>query len=502
MSSQDLWHPVASKRIYADRTRGSRYGKKPRFIPDETLDKPARYRRHINGLDPHATSSGWLILRHPIATWMTCAAIVIYALVLYASYITVGHGLIGEIAQATKEANGIEVVLTWDRIHEAALTCAGYAAMTMIVLGLVLVCLDRIRPLPWTMKILSLGWGASIAIFISLHVNTWAGELMKVEGSVDPSQGSRTAIFSAPFVEEAAKATILFLLACCIRRRIVSINQSVILAALSGIGFAFSENVVYYLRTFLYAATTYDANAQEDLSAVVALRGIATCFGHPLFTSLTAIGIAIALRNRSTIVRILAPLGGYFAAVSGHMIFNGFASTGVDSVYLMIGGWIAVGILVGFLIYQRITHMRIIRARLDDFVQAGWLEQRDPVVFSRYFGRWKMVAASLLRGWRSLRSTMGLQRAMTELAYVRDSELNGCLDEVAIERQRELIDRIRQLRLDAIDDVRGYRMIPPIWFSWMGRQRKRLAQWIMRRPTGNDNFSESGKSHRSLATMS
>ena len=44
-----------------------------------------------------------------------------------------------------------------------------------------------------------------------------------------------------------------------------------------------------------------------------------TFFGHPLFTAMTGIGLAVALRSKSKIVRIVAPLAGFCAAAFLHM---------------------------------------------------------------------------------------------------------------------------------------------------------------------------------------
>ena len=45
----------------------------------------------------------------------------------------------------------------------------------------------------------------------------------------------------APFVEEAAKATVLFLIAILARYRLTSQVSLIALAGLSGVGFAFTE---------------------------------------------------------------------------------------------------------------------------------------------------------------------------------------------------------------------------------------------------------------------
>ena len=312
-------------------------------------DRPAQYRRRQNGLAQQVDPSlKWhqRLLRNPY-TWIVLAMTLVYAGLLFTVYRTVGDGLIEEVGAVTKEATGNPTVLVWGQINEAYLKVIPFAAATLGCYVLLLVFLDRLRPTTWSMKWLALGWGACAAVFISLHVNTWAGELMRAEGPVDPSQGARAAIFSAPFVEEAAKATILFFIAIAMRRRIVGVHQALTLAALSAAGFAFSENVVYYIRTYLYAVTIYGTDAEAELHQLFVLRGVVLSFGHLLFTSLTALGMIAALTNRSKIVRVLAPVAGYLAAAFGHMLFNGFASLSSSTLVLIIGGWIGVPVTAG-----------------------------------------------------------------------------------------------------------------------------------------------------------
>ncbi|MDR1431816.1 MAG: hypothetical protein LBI99_06825, partial [Propionibacteriaceae bacterium] len=66
---------------------------------------------------------------------------------------------------------------------------------------------------------------------------------------------------------------------------------------------------------------------------------------------------------------------------------------------------------------------------------------------------------------------IGLQRTMTELAYLRDAEASGIIDQSANVRAEELLLRIRRLRPTAISDPRGMRV------SWPKlRLRKRISK--------------------------
>ena len=195
---------------------------------------------------------------------------------------------------------------------EAIPIAAKYAAITAIPLSLVFLWADRFRPQRFWVWLMTFGWGACVATYISAEVNTWAAQYLSIAGDGDPATGPRAAIYVAPFVEEAAKATVLFWLAMLMRYQWVSRLSGIVLAGLSGAAFAFTENILYYGRVYRYAARTFgQVPPLEALQDLFFLRGVMTFFGHPLFTAMTGIGLAVALRSKSKIVRVVAPLAGY-----------------------------------------------------------------------------------------------------------------------------------------------------------------------------------------------
>ncbi|MGI5951881.1 MAG: PrsW family intramembrane metalloprotease [Brooklawnia sp.] len=459
-------------------------------------DRPAQYRRMRNGLpvkrDPGRRRLA-RIVRNPYV-WATVALTISYFVALFVLYRDIGSRLIAEIPQVTEELYGFPTEISWEQINEAFLLTGRYALWTVLVYVVLFILIDRLRPTTWTMKWLAFGWGACAAVFLSYHVNSWAGELMRTEGPVDASQGARAAIFSAPFVEEAAKATILFALLILLRRRIVAVHQIFTLAGLSAVGFAFTENIIYYLRTYIYAVTIYGTDANAELTSIAQMRGIMLSFGHPLFTALIALGMIVALTNRSKLVRVLAPVAGFLAAAFGHMLFNGLASIMEGAAMILaIAGWVAVLAMTVFLIFRYVTQVRTIRARLTELVQMGWIAESDPHQMSRIFGRWRMAATALLRGPRVFGATLRLQRNLTELAYLREAELRGTVDAMAIERARDLVVDTAQARVWAIDHTAGVPFIPPEWGqnlrAWRQRLRdrraaKRAARPVWAPPTG------------------
>lgn len=484
----NTWRPPVGPAAVRATGRGAadRVTKAPEGLGQAGLDRASRYRRRRNGLAARVGVRGGLIDRYPHYVWAAIVAVMVYALALFSVYRTIGSGVIHEVASVTKDAYGQPTILTWAQVNEAYGVVIRPAALTLLAYCVVFVLIDRLRPTTWTMKLLALGWGACIAVFGSLYVNTWAGGLMRAQGPVDPAQGARAAVFSAPFVEEAAKATILFFLAILLRRRMVGVHQVITLAGLSAVGFAFTENVVYYLRAFLYASTIYQADPNRELANLVALRGGILSFGHPLFTAMTALGVTVAIVNRSKLVRFLAPVAGYLAAAFGHMMFNGLSSVSQSVGPLLIGGWAVVAMILVYLGFRYVHQTRNIEARLSEFVQVGWLAPTDPRVFASLFGRWRLALAAFMRGPRVLSHTLRLQRDLTELAYVRDAETRGTIDAMAVERERELVIDIDAARVWALDNNKGIRIVPPEWGQrWAAfRERRRQARAAKRQGDG------------------
>ncbi|WP_147454048.1 PrsW family intramembrane metalloprotease [Tessaracoccus antarcticus] len=410
--------------------------------------------RWLSGLPPTARRRPWWqrMLHSPLF-WLTVVLVPFYAYCLLNQY---------QMLHPDREFADGTVALGLN--NEALRQSAFWAMWTALAYVVLFVWLDRFRaqrPLVWLLTFL---WGACAATWISIHVNTWAAEAMNTT-SANADMGTRAAIFIAPFVEEASKATVLFLLVVLFRARIVSRLSIVTLAGLSAIGFAFVENIIYYARVFVYANNTIEVtDPQAEVLSLVMLRGVYTSFGHPVFTMMTALGLAIALGTRSKIVRVAAPLGGFVLACGGHMLFNGVASSG-DSASLRPQWFMALGLvatLILMLVFTVVAQTQLIRRRLGDYRRVGWLTDRDPVVFSSPFKRMKLQVASLLRGpRRTWLPTTRFMRRISELAYLREGMTRGTIGVGGDDRAREILLELEELRPAALTDTRGLTLFPP-----------------------------------------
>jgi RsiW-degrading membrane proteinase PrsW (M82 family) len=347
---------------------------------------------------------------------------------------------------------------------EAVPIAAKYAAITAIPLSLIFLWADRFRPQRFWVWLMTFGWGACVATYISAEVNTWAAGHLSIIGDGDPATGARAAIFVAPFVEEAAKGTVLFWLAILMRYQWVSRLSGIVLAGLSGAAFAFTENILYYGRVYRYAARTFgEVPPLEALQDLFLVRGLMTFFGHPLFTAMTGIGLAVALRSKSKIVRVVAPLAGFCGAAFLHMAFNTAATlvSGTSLLFIYLG--VALPLVLGMIIFvvrQLRREGRLIRDRLTDYVRLGWLAPSDPPALSRLRTRTRAVWHAIFLGPDAFLATIRLQRAVTELAYLRDAMTRGLVDQTGLLREKALLAKIRAVRGQAIIQPEGRAAYP------------------------------------------
>ena len=400
--------------------------KRRKLVDPVVASRKARRRNNIPAEPNAAEPIPKRILRSPLV-WLTVVMLLVYATMLVLLYQQVVPDQ--EVPGGTIPGLGTEAVPI----------AIKYAAITAIPLSLLFLWADRYRPQRFWVWLMTFGWGACVATYFSAQVNTWAASQLSIIGDGDPATGARAAIFVAPWVEEFAKGTVLFWLAILMRYQWVSRVSGIVLAGLSGAAFAFVENILYYGRAYRYASRTFgEVPPLEALQSLFMLRGVMTFFGHPLFTAMTGIGLAVALRSKSKIVRVVAPLAGYTAAAFLHMAFNASASllqgTGLLLIYLFVAIPLVIGVVV-FTVRQVLHEGRLIRSRLVDYVRLGWLPDSDPAALARLRTRGRALWQAIFLGPEVLLATARFQRSATELAYLRDAMARGLVDSAGLERE-------------------------------------------------------------------
>ena len=259
---------------------------------------------------------------------------------------------------------------------------AGLAFPGAVVYLIVPRLLDRYDPEPWYALVLALLWGGVAACGMSALVNSLVGEVLNQ--AMGQGVGNfASLVISAPIMEEATKGILVLGYLYFLRREFDGVVDGIIYATFVAIGFAAVENVIYYARAGL------EPNAEESLRAIFFLRGGLTPWAHPLFTSMTGIGVGLARESTKPVVRFISPVLGYMAAVTLHAIWNGVTTlpSGGIIACLMLPLWMIF--VAAFLAIVAVLARRrgsIIRAHLIDEVALGHLSQEELDIVASAFG--------------------------------------------------------------------------------------------------------------------
>ncbi|MFO0662101.1 MAG: PrsW family intramembrane metalloprotease [Polyangiaceae bacterium] len=199
-------------------------------------------------------------------------------------------------------------------------------------------------------------------------------------------------MISAPFVEEAFKGIALVGLLVFFRREFDGLVDGVVYATFVALGFAAFENVVYYARGTL-------SGGGGGLIGTFFIRGILSPWCHPVFTSMTGLGVGLARETNKTWVKVVAPVFGYFCAVGLHMTWNGvptiFGGTkngGAVFIAMYLLFWLPF-LLIFFVVVIFLVRRegKIIRKYLEDEVLIGNMSRDEVELVCSPFGRMKAL---------------------------------------------------------------------------------------------------------------
>jgi protease PrsW len=313
-----------------------------------------------------------------------------------------------------------------------ALLTSLLAAVSFPVLILICFWLDRYEPEPARYRLAAIGWGGVVAVGMSLVVERL---LFAVPGTSDFVD---TAI-TAPIVEEVGKG--LFLLAIVIFRRsqVHGVLDGIIYGALVGIGFAFVEDVGYYLSSLRDGA----------LPTTFFLRGIIGPFAHPLFTSATGLGVGVALTTRSRSVRVIAPILGLLAAVLMHGTWNGSTFWGGRGFFIAYGAIILPLLLVmlAVAIWARSREGKMLTSGLMQAAQLGWIRPEEIRWVARISDRMSARAYARRRGGRvAAQALRAWQQTMIEVAFLHLRAVAGTAPADLNLRMGELLQHAAEIR--------------------------------------------------------
>lgn len=361
-----------------------------------------------------------------------------------------------------------------------------YSVVSTLGLILLIRLADPFEREPLGVVALMTLWGGTAAVGIGLAGNHAIATLLPAR--TDEVFG---AALTAPLVEEFGKGLALvmaFAVSRAAARRFGTIGldgvtDGIVYGAAVGIGFAFTENIFYFMQSL--AGRGGLREAMDVFTARAGFLGLGAV-GHAMYTATFGAGLGLATWSWRRRHKIGLPAAGFFVAVLMHACYNGLAQLVLSLRYgfstvavyytclaqpgcvlsgpekevggaapgaLRIADAVDKAFLIAFVVgvvlwirYQR----RVIREELTETAEAGLIPLKEAEILTTYGRRTRWYLHVLRRGkvehWRILRSMHAL---MIDLALTKH-RLRRTGPEGRWQRVDDLWRRIRALRRAAV----------------------------------------------------
>ena len=264
-------------------------------------------------------------------------------------------------------------------------------------------------------------WGTSVSTLCSLVVNVWVTRVI-TEAMGDPGTA---AVISAPLVEELTKGLGVLFVFLIWRRTINGTIDGVVYAAFTAAGFAFVENILYFVQGWEYVWTIF------------VTRGILSPFAHLTFTACTGVAIGVSSRRRSQYAWAWMALVGLVGAILLHATWNGFVTANFG-VYLLLQ-FPFYALCIGLVSWLRWSG-------IDDYAHAGWFSPAEVQMLTTGKGRRLGRRWAVPRGPQAVYAMAVFQKTASELAQLRQQAVDGHAQADFSAKESELLDRITMAR--------------------------------------------------------
>lgn len=320
---------------------------------------------------------------------------------------------------------------------------AAFFALLPVPLYLALVLyLDRFEPEPRSYLAGLFVYGALVAFPLSSGLQSLLGGPIL---DAFPT-GDYRLLLLAPWIEECAKASGLFLLFLFRRKEIDGMIDGIIYASMVGLGFALMKNLYFY-------AEAVQMGMGFAVKSIL-LRGVVAPFSQPLFSAMVGIGLGLAVRSGDPLKKILYPLGGLGAAIVAHFLWNLPAALPYLPVFLIVYLLFAIplfGGVVWLLLRSSEEERLVVAAQLQPYSHNGTLTDHEYLDLASPERRVRgLVHAWRKRGFKGWRHLRSFQHVATELAFLRHKTSPEHYQSPGFLRQEStLLSRLQEIRSSA-----------------------------------------------------
>ncbi|MFC5370052.1 PrsW family intramembrane metalloprotease [Arcanobacterium bovis] len=324
-----------------------------------------------------------------------------------------------------------------------------YAIIPVVAIGFFVWLIDSWEPEPMWMYAAAFAWGAGSSIILAITLNDYAGEYIAHNALIGAGSQSDVkfylSAYIAPLTEEFSKGLGVILIYKLLRSYFNGPVDGIVYGALVGSGFAFTENILYFVRNY------------EVIEQVFKVRFLDGPLNHEAWTAAFGFFLGFAVFTKGRIARALWLVPAFASAIAGHW-FNNAALSFPGMTYERYVVWSNVPIVIvmtALAIYARWQQKRFVVQGLQDYVDAGWLLSSDiDMILSlarrlsaQHWSEVRMLRRGSPKG-RGTETMKDYQNALIELGYFRTTALRIGQVQTAENREREryLLNEIVRLR--------------------------------------------------------
>lgn len=313
----------------------------------------------------------------------------------------------------------------------ALLLSATAAVLPAIFYAGVALRLDHYETEPLRTVLACFAWGAIGAILLSIIGSLIFQQMVQDALGVEAAE-ALSLVVGAPVIEESFKGIALLAVLFVARDEFDSSLDGLVYGALVGVGFAMTENILYFGQTYI----------QEGIGSfgvLVAARAVLGGLGHPAYTAVTGAAIGWARgRYGKGVARFIVPILGWAVAVGLHASWNGgliltSASLGEDSSLLEVVAVQTLLVIVpAVLVLWAIARMssraelEILRTELQHEVRRGTLTEGEFLTITDTQQRKAALREAKERGGRRLRGVhLAFFHTAGDLAFRQHHQRQG-----------------------------------------------------------------------------
>ena len=320
-------------------------------------------------------------------------------------------GLLGCILAAVSlVAIGLVVLLVVAAVPDRVglLLSVAAASIPALIYATIVLRLDRYEREPLRAVLACFAWGAVGAVLFSLVTGLLFQFAVEEALGVQAAEAA-SVVIGAPLAEESFKGIAVLAVLIFARDELDSTLDGLVYGALVGVGFAMTENILYFGQAYLEGGL-------REFGTLVLARSVLGGFGHPAYTAITgaAIGWSRGRYGRG-IGRVVVPILGWTLAVALHTAWNGglvLTTILMDEnagLLELVAVQTAIVIVPAVLVLYAVARLsarhelRILREELPAEVERGTITQAEYAAIVDAGERRRALASAQARGGRALR---------------------------------------------------------------------------------------------------